>query len=286
MNSPDLSLLRVDAGNLSKPANTLINCISRAIGGLYEPTRIVRRARAKAEAKLIEVKGDIAASELEQRAARRLVVQESLYQENVESIVENALPELDDKASPEDISDDWYINFFDKARLISDQQMQTVWSKILAGEANAPGRFSRRTVNFLQDMDKGEAHLFTQVCCFNVYSDMLFPLIFDVNDDIYQSRGLNFAKLSLLDSIGLISFKNLTGFALKDQQGQQIAFSYYDRNFTMKVGDKSDGSVRLGKVMLSRVGEELAPICGSTPVSGSEQYLMRNWKEYSPTPID
>ena len=286
LNSPGISLLRVDAGNFSKPANTLIRCISRAIGGLYEPTGIVRRARAEAKAKLIEVEGDITASELEQRAARRLIVQEALYQENVESIVEDALPQLDNEARPEDIPDDWYINYFDKARLISDQQMQTVWSGILAGEANTPGSFSRRTVNFLQDMDKSEADLFTLVCGFNVYSDTFSPLIFDVDDDIYRSEGLNYAKLSLLDSIGLINFNNIAGFVLKGQQGKRIAFSYYDRNFTMKVGDKSDGNIRLGKVMLTRVGQELAPICGSTPVSGFEPYLLRNWQEYSPTLID
>jgi hypothetical protein len=49
------------------------------------------------------------------------------------------LPELTEAATPEKLEDDWITNFFDKCRLISDEEMQTLWSKVLAGEANAPG---------------------------------------------------------------------------------------------------------------------------------------------------
>lgn len=64
------------------------------------------------------------------------------------------------------MDDDWIVNFFDKCRLVRDEQMQSLWARILAGEANKPGTFSRRTVNFVASMDKIDASAFTHLCSF------------------------------------------------------------------------------------------------------------------------
>ena len=44
--------------------------------------------------------------------------------------------------------------------------MQILWARVLAGEANAPGTYSKRTVNLLSDFDKSDAELFTKLCGF------------------------------------------------------------------------------------------------------------------------
>lgn len=281
LTSSGFSILHIDAGSFSKPANTLIKCISRAIGGLYEPTQIVRRANAEREAKLIELEGDIAVSELKQRTIRRLLAQEGKYQENFEKIIRAALPLLNDGAKPEQIPNDWYTHLFEKARIISDEQMQSLWSRILAEEANNPGRFSRRTVSFVDALDKSEAELFTKLCGFNIRIDNLIPLVFNEQDEIYQRNGIDFVGLNLLDSIGLINFESLTGIEASIQQGNMF-FSYYGRSYVLEVGEKDSGKIKVGRAMLTRVGQELAPICGSMPVPGFEKYMLDKWQQYSP----
>ena len=283
MTSPGFSLFRIDAGNLSKPANTLIRSISGAIGGLYEPERIVRRAKAEVKAKLIETEGDIAVSELQQRAARRLAHQETLYQENSEKIISDALPRLEDVARPQEISNDWYINFFDKARLVSDEQMQTLWSKILAGEANSPGSFSRRTINSLDSLDKEEANLFTTLCGFNFFVKDLVPLVFDEMHHIYNENGINFEGLTLLDSIGLIQFRAVSRLVLGLVQEKGVV-KHYDQSWILTVGDVHNNNLEIGKALLTKIGQELAPICGSKPVPGFADYVMEQWKKYVPVP--
>ena len=57
----------------------------------------------------------------------------------------------------EAMSDDWIANFFDKCRNVSDREMQDLWARVLAGEANTPGSYSKRTVNFLTTLDSEEA---------------------------------------------------------------------------------------------------------------------------------
>ena len=122
--------------------------------------------------------------------------------------------------------------------------MQSLWSRILAGEANHPGHFSRRTVNFVDSVDKREANLFTNLCEFNVsFSDAILPLVIDGKDDIYQSNGISFIGLKLLDSIGLIDFEGLTGFVVKDHQ-EKVCFSYYGKSYTMELVENSAGGLR------------------------------------------
>ena len=110
------------------------------------------------------------------------------------------------------MENDWLVNFFDKSRIVSDNEMQDLWSRVLAGEANTPGTYSKRTVNFLSDLDKVDAELFTKLCGFGWTIGDVVPLVFDVQAEIYNKYGINFNTLSHLESIGLVQFNNLSGF--------------------------------------------------------------------------
>ena len=156
----------VNIGELSKPATVLIEKISDAVGGIAKPWQIRRVAKAEAEADKIKAIAHIEIDELQKRALQRFVVEEAKKQSNIEEITAKALPQVKDEAQPENIEDDWITNFFDKCRLISNDEMQILWSKVLAGEANSPGTYSKRTVNFLGSLDKSDAFLFQSLCGF------------------------------------------------------------------------------------------------------------------------
>ena len=90
------------------------------------------------------------------------------------------------------MDNDWTVNFFDKCRIVSDDDMQTLWSRILAGEANSPGSYSKRTVNFVSEISKEEADLFTSLCGFFVdFGSIKDVLVFDVEDDIYPAHKIS-----------------------------------------------------------------------------------------------
>ena len=143
---------------LGKAANTLVKKIADAIGMVYEPTHVVRMAKAKKQAAIIEAETEIEIEELKTEHRR--------YSQNRRSITTKALRQPDESADPENIETDWIVNLFDRCRLESDDQMQTLWANILAGEANRPGSYSRRTVNLVASMDKKDADLFTALCGF------------------------------------------------------------------------------------------------------------------------
>ena len=82
--------------------------------------------------------------------------------------------------------------------------MQELWGRILAGEANTPNSFSRRTVNLVADLDKRDAELLTRLCAFGWMIGGLTPLVFDLQADIYNRNGIAFDTLGQLEALGLV----------------------------------------------------------------------------------
>ena len=282
----------INLGNLTKPVNTLIEKMSDAGVAIFAPWQIRRVANAEAEAtpikaeaeakvEVIETEAQIKKTDLRRRADRRLIEEEVQYQKNMEEITVKALPLLNENADPTSMDNDWIVNFFDKSQIVSDNEMQELWSRVLAGEANSPGTYSKRAVNFLSDLDKDEALLFTKFCGFVWTCGVLVPLVFDSEAEIYSRKGIRFEELSHLDSIGLVQFDNLAGFNLL-KLPKSIVLLYYGRPLHLNLPKDADNELNIGRVMLTRIGQDLAPICGSKPVEGFWEFVRDKWKKYLP----
>jgi hypothetical protein len=267
----------INLGELSKPATVLVEKISEAIGGIFRPYQIRRVAQAEAEAEKIRVVAEIEVTDLQRRAMVRVFAEEAKKQVNIESITSKALPAIDETASPQDMEDDWITNFFDKCRLISDDEMQVLWSKVLAGEANSPGRYSKRTVNFLASLDKADAEMFRNLCSFGWVMGDFDPLIYDPEGPIYVEAAITFDSLKHLDQIGLISFESLSGYR-RMRFPQKIVVAYYGALVEIKFALPTDNQLEIGQALLSKVGHELAPICGSQPRDGFKDYVLAKWR--------
>jgi hypothetical protein len=284
--SQETSVIKL--GNVLKPAETLIKKISKGVGGLAAPWQIERVAKAKieaadsaAEVARIEAHSQIEVADLRQRAARRRIEEDTRHQKNMEDITAKAMPHLNEEAKPDAMEDDWVANFFDKCRIISDGQMQSLWSRVLAGEANNPGTYSNRTVNLLSDLDKSDAELFTKFCGFGWMIGDFIPLVFDEHAEIYSGRGINFITLSHLESIGLIQFSSVIGIQ-RSNLPRIFVVHYYGKKLLLEMPEAADNRLDIGKTRLTKIGQELALICGSTPVDGFYEYVRDQWREFLP----
>ena len=226
--SKKISSSVVDLTGISKPADTLIKKVSNAVGGLFVPYQIKRVAKAETEAAMIKAQSDIEITDLHRRAMHRWIDEEARRQKNMEDITNKALSQLNKEANPDSMEDDWITNFFDKSRIVSDDEMQTLWSRVLAGEANTPGTYSKRTVRFLSDLDKTDADLFSKLCGFSWMMGVVVPLVFDAQAEIYKRYGINFNSLSHLESIGLVRFEPLTVFR-SNNLPKIFSISYYSK---------------------------------------------------------
>jgi hypothetical protein len=277
----DSPLFKLD--ELTKPATVLIEKISDAVGGIFKPYQIVRVAKAEAEADRIQASSQIQITDLHRRAMHRFLEEEAKMQTNIEDITQKALPLLKEESAPQDVEDNWITNFFDKSRIVSDADMQQLWAKVLAGESNTPGTFSRRTVNLLPDLDKRDAELFKTLCGFGWIIGGVIPLVFDSEIDLYNRHGINFETLSHLESLGLIQFGTLAGFQFSGTW-KNLAVSYYGRQVVLTFPGDGKNTLATGKVLLTKAGKELATVCGSTPVEGFFEFVYEQWGHQSLIP--
>lgn len=258
-----------------------IKSFFNAIGIVYEPNHIRRIAKAESDAALtkaktaitIDLMNDDAQYTLKQRAILRNEEQLIKQQTNIETIAYKAIEFLKDDAKPESIDDDWINYFFGKSKNISDVEMQLLWAKLLAQEANENNSVSKRTLSFLKIMDKKDAVLFEKICqcSFTVHEQQLnkkiafesFPFIRGVNNkqDFLIRMGLNFNNLQHLQDIGLIQFNPLENILSFSDEN----IPKYEHTFVLSYGEKSFflqqiNNINMGEVLFTKIGLELSKI--------------------------
>jgi len=279
----------------SDVASKLIDKVSDALGGVLAPWQTKRmadaegraaiiRAQADAQVRQIQAVADIEAGDLQRRAALRWVAEETRHQANMESITAQAIPLLGEEAKPEGMNDDWMSLFLHECRHTSEAEMQALWAKVLAGEANSPGSFSKRTLTTLAALSQQEARWFSTLCCFIVvindsWSSEAQPIVLALDDALYQIEGMDFTLVSGLSAAGLITY-TVGGYSNYFVGSHGVQCTYFEGEFTLNPALESGGSyLPMGEVILSPVGQELARICKGSPVSGFMDYLRSAWRD-------
>lgn len=265
------------ATTLAKPATRLVEKVSDALGVLYQPAHLRRIGKAKADVALMEAMFKMEITDLEKRAALRWKHEQVVHQKNIEKILRQALPQITDGANPDGVDDDWISNLLTKCRLVSREEMQTLWSRILAEEVNMPGSFSKRTVNALADLDRQEAELFTNLCGYVCNIEDYMPVVLEPSDEIYVASGIHHGTIRYLDSAGLIDYGGVSHTGISLQRGDTV--SYFGKVLVVKDPGGKFG-LNAGVVNFTTVGRELFPISGSKPVNGFLEYLQQKWANH------
>lgn len=266
-------------GDLGKPANTLIEKVSKAIGVLYEPTRIRREARARADAAMIAALGENEVLDIQRRAANRFVEEETRKQINIENIIRKSLPYLNDDADASQMDDDWVASFFDRCRLTCDDEMQSYWAKILSGEANRKGAFSRRLLNIVSELDKSEAEQFTCLCGYAWRLSKPRLVIYDYSHEIYKFDEVSVANYDILvnlENAGLIKLSAHPLSIVQSFVDYLVSMDYFGKTMYLDFKGKH-GKIDMGFVAFTKAGEELYKICNAVPVDGYFEYVANRF---------
>ena len=274
---------------VSQTGAALVYKISDAIGWFTAPMQVRRMASAETVAQMIRVKSqieltEVAATDLVQRAQFRVAVEQIVEEFNIEAIVTKALNHLQDDAVPQDMDDDWLRNFIGKCKNVSDEQIQELWARILAGEANTPGSYSRRAINVMGDLDSKSAAMFSSFRRFLMgIGDFGVPMVvLDQQGDlpsIYRDHGVDFNLLRELAELGLISigFDNLSFVVnyVVSQVPELATLSYGGQTRRLQC---STGYFSVGIAICTHVGAQLSE-AGSEPesVDGFLEFITGQW---------
>jgi len=187
------------------------------------------------------------------------------------------------------VDDDWLARFMDAAKFVSNEDMQFVWGRILAGEFEKPGYTPPQMTRVLSEITLKYAQIFTTLC--SLRSNMLVcdsrskllaqsnKLIINYKDPIFETIQINFKTLSELHNYGLIEFSTM-GFIDKLQKEIYPELFLKYGNDVIKVIDYPDNQFPIGQVLLTDVGACLANITETQTVEGYleslKTYLTKN----------
>lgn len=273
--TPNISI-NINSADVANTVALFIEKISEGFKGFFRPLQTVREAKADIEAQIIRAEGVISLNDLQRRALVRVAAEEAQHQANMEAIAAGAFPKLASDARPQDVTADWIANFFDKCRNVSDADMQQLWSSILAGEANSPKSFSRKTVNLLADLDVQDAKSFESLCRYSCcVNDRWTPMIIGYPAEIFKVGGFSGSAMVNLDALGLISDSVKDG-NLCIHSAPTIV-KYFDKTLFVHFKPNIRPSLPFGRVKPTRAGRELSAIIKCSPVDGFVDHLVRRF---------
>jgi len=246
-------------------AGKVVDAVRDYVGVRYEPTRIRRKALAEADAAIILANGDVRAQQVRAHALARLEFRETRRQDNIEGIVRGAIEAAPGPSTVADaaaIDPDWTAEFFDQCQDVSDAQMQTIWSKILAGEVVQPGRFSRRTLQAVRLLTKEEAENFSRLCGYLWLGDK--EGIFFRSPSVFPylaTKQITYGTLLYFESIGLLSLNA----ARMIPHGSSLELDYHGQLFTLvpMTEPRTLPHPQFFVALLTVVGLQLALISGA-----------------------
>ena len=164
----------------------------------------------------------------------------------------------------ENLDPDWATAFYDSAKDSSDEEIQVLWGKILAGEIAHHGKFYKRTLSILKNMESEEAKHFVELVPLLIAKETVPEFIFQ-NNEFFQYNDLQtlmdcgivnssdgLYTYTGLDQVKLPGFKlgsknndvkelQLEGFALTDaglQLCQLIDCNHADENYVKQLVDR------------------------------------------------
>lgn len=210
------------------------------------------------------------------------ITKEYYNQKNILSI---AVEHLNDSSRPDDVDISWLNQFMDKARLVTTEQAQIIWGKLLAEECNNPNTVPKSLLFILEQMDGEDAKAFTEVCscsvCISCKEDESYnPIIHDFSAGHYYKTHLSFDSLLRLENLGLIKqdmgmFK--AGFAT-GMNSVPIVASYSNKQFAFP---ESCTSIPVDRVIFTRSGGVLCKIIDAPIIEGFfESQCVPYWEEW------
>ena len=230
--------------------------------------RKLQMAAAKKMATEFGGSSPLANRALAQQASRILRTQV-----NLEDVVARTAKELASEKQADDPSgtpsDDWLETFRAEAELRSEEEIQTAFSRILAGEIRGPGSFSIRTVRAIGQMEQLTAKIFQNYAniCVSVEGgfDVRIPSLGgNANHNRLQAFDLSYGNLNNLQESGLLQhdYHSWLDYAQFAKLG--IPLKYAGRPMILCLKNPNTPKVEVNGPALSTVGRELLRIVEPT----------------------
>jgi uncharacterized repeat protein (TIGR03899 family) len=278
-------ITRAVADSTYEKFGTLAKYLGKPIEEWLQPWLMHRKVKYEMRGKIIAeaTKEQIAVMRqdhewnLEDRASERCRREEIRRQQNIENIVVSSVEQIPSDQTPIQINDDWSAQFIENCKDISDETMQKLWSKILAGELSKPGSCSLKTMAILRTMNKSDAELFSTLKSFVWESaESQYIVINFEKMRIYSNNAIfqNFDYNSLIDleHFGLIHLSTPATIIQSYNEFSSVSWRYFDKSIKLtkrnSTGNPTGSNLKIdvGEVHLTKSGKDLMRLVSGNPM--------------------
>jgi len=196
---------------------------------------------------------------LEDRTQERLNFQEAKKQLNIENVTAFAAEELRNEppVTDEPLDEDWTTRFFRIAEEISNEEMQALWGKILAGEIKQPKTYSLRTLEMIRNLSKKEADIFMKVAHFAIKSGNDNYIFKTNNDKVLEKHNVQYNDIALLTEIGLIQPGDFVSLQIFQQPNESHSIFTYGNIVMLAKIRANTPTIQMPVNVFTNAGNEL-----------------------------
>lgn len=175
---------------------------------------------------------------------------------------------------------DFFWGMIEHAKEISNEEMQNLIAKIIAGEYNCPGTYSMSTLQVIKMLGRDELKLFENLCALLVNRDEIPQDIF-FQETITKTMEVDFKSLQMLQVLGLFLPNDMTT-SIKNPNGEKFDVVYFDKtlHFSPITPENKDTlEIRVPAFYgLSPVGRQLSQHLNPKINNDYFEWLKKNYK--------
>ncbi|WP_310594855.1 DUF2806 domain-containing protein [Flavobacterium sp.] len=159
-----------------------------------------------------------------------------------------------------EINNDFFWNAIEHAKTISNEDMQELIAKIIAGEYNQPGTYSISTLQSLKMLGKNELELFETMCSLCINSNQIPKIIFSLPESIkpfLHLLGIDFGSLQTLQNLGLF-LPNEMSISIDNPEKKNFELNYLGKIIQYKPTHETNFKIDLPAFYgLSNTGKQI-----------------------------
>ena len=156
---------------------------------------------------------------------------------------------------------DWYMRFYEAVGNVSDEEMQLMWARILAGEANEPKSFSLGTLDVMRNMSKQDAELFMKIRKHCIQSSPR-ALYLPNYKDYLDKCGITYSEILRLDEIGLLNSSGFISLNLNIPNDHPAAIINQGLIMLIASNNEKKNECSINQYPFTRTGTEIATLIG------------------------
>ncbi|MCE2596512.1 TIGR03899 family protein [Motilimonas cestriensis] len=215
---------------------------------------------------------NVADSTVLTRAKKRMALELSQKQHNLEQIMQATHTECGEDDAAREVDPDWMSAYLRLAETISSKNMQALWGKILAQEITSPASYSVRALETLKQMTNREAIIFQKLCQLSstfagdparkiITGYVRLPTSFQLFTPLHSQKlslgkfRFPYSNVMLMADLGLIYQSELESGEMSP--GQPLNINYHDLPISLVPNGKR---LKLYYYKFTQVGNELSKL--------------------------